>query len=63
MQASSRKKVHLSGTIVVIDSDKAQVSQRNKGIRFNYTFLFFYDQSIYEGSNIKNGLIVKQLAK
>ena len=63
MQASSREKVYLSATIVVIDSDEAQVNQRNNGIRFNYTLLFFYKQPICEGPNIKNGLIVKQLAK
>ena len=53
MQASSREKVHLSGTIVVIDSDKAQVNQRNKGIRFNYTFLFFISNQFAKGPTLK----------
>ena len=53
MQASSREKGHLFATIVVIDSDKAQVNQRNKGIRFNYTFLFFRSNQFAKGRTLK----------
>ena len=53
MQASSREKVHLSATIVVIDSDKVQVNQRNNGIRFNYTLLFFISNQFAKGPTVK----------
>ena len=38
------EKERLPATVVIIDSDKVQVNQRNKGIRFNYTFCFISNQ-------------------
>ena len=62
IKASSREKEPLSATIFIIVSDKAQVNQRKEGIRFNYTSFFNKQPNCY-GTNIKNCLKVKQVAK
>ena len=62
IKASSREKEPLSATIFIIVSDKAQVNQRKQGMRFNNTSFFNKQPNCY-GTNIKNCLKVKQVAK